>query len=314
MKVAVLDDYLRCARELADWSGVEARADVVVYHEPLADPVVELHDVDVVCLMRDRTPLSAATLAALPGLRLITFTGMVNATLDVSAATAQGIQVCYTDRGVPQATPELIWGLLLAVTRRLPANDAALRAGVWQQSLGVGLAGRTLGLIGLGRLGTRIAGYARAFEMDVLAWSPHLTDERAGAVGARRVGFTELLASSDVVSVHVPLRPSSRGLIGAAELGRMRPTAILLNTSRGPIVDEAALIDALTNGTIAGAGLDVYDDEPLPAGHPLLSAPNTVLLPHLGFVTRENLTLMYEDTVANVTAWLDGAPIRLVTP
>jgi phosphoglycerate dehydrogenase-like enzyme len=313
MKVAILDDYLRCARELADWSAVDARAELVVFHEPLADPVAALSDVDIACLMRDRTPLSAATLAQLPNLRLITFTGAGNATLDAAAAIAQGIEVCYTDRGVPESTTELIWALIMAVVRQLPANDASLRSGHWQHSAGTVLARRTLGIVGLGRLGTRIAGYAQAFGMSVTAWSPNLTDERAAAAGARRVGFDELLAGSDIVTVHVPLSRSSRGLIGGRELALMRPTAYLVNTSRGPIVDQAALIAALTERRIAGAGLDVYDEEPLPAGHPLLDAPNTVLLPHLGFVTRENLTLMYEDTVANVLAFLDGAPIRRVS-
>jgi phosphoglycerate dehydrogenase-like enzyme len=313
MRVAILDDYLHCARELADWSAVEERAEVVVFHEPLADPVAALRDVDIACLMRDRTPLSAATLARLPNLRLITFTGAGNATLDAAAAIEQGIVVCYTDRGVPESTSELIWALIMAVARQLPANDTSLRAGRWQHSAGTVLAGRTIGIVGLGRLGSRVAGYAAAFGMTVTAWSPSLTDARSAAAGARRVGFDELLAGSDIVTVHVPLTPGSRGLIGSRELALMRPSAYLVNTSRGPIVDQDALIAALTEGRLAGAGLDVYDEEPLPPGHPLLAAPNTVLLPHLGFVTRENFTLMYEDTVADVLAFLDGAPIRRVS-
>jgi phosphoglycerate dehydrogenase-like enzyme len=313
MKIAVLDDYLGCARELADWSGVESRASVTVFREPVTDPVGVLAEFDVLCLMRDRMPLPAATLARLPHLKLISFTGASNATLDIAAASAHGIQVCRTERGVPAATSELIWALILATVRRLPANDAALRAGRWQHSLGVVLAGRTLGIIGLGRLGQRVAGYANAFGMRVLATSRHLTDEQAAEHGAIRVDLDALLEQSDVVTVHVPLSDSSRGLLGERELRLLRPSAYLINTSRGPIVDETALVAALRTGRIAGAGLDVYDREPVAAGHPLLDAPNTVLLPHLGFVTRESLTLMYEDTVANVMAWLDGAPVRLVT-
>jgi phosphoglycerate dehydrogenase-like enzyme len=310
--VAILDDYLGCARELADWTGVDARATVTVFREPVRDPVADLHDFDVLCLMRDRMPLPATTLAQLPKLKLISFTGAANATLDIAAAQAQGIQVCRTERGRLDSTSELIWALIMATVRALPANYAALRAGAWQRSLGVVLGGRTIGIIGLGRLGRPTAAYARAFGMQVLAWSRHLTEEHAAAHGARRVELDALLALSDVVSVHVPLSQDSRGLIGARELALMKPTAYLINTSRGPIVDEAALVAALHGGRLAGAGLDVYDTEPLPADHPLLGAPNTVLLPHLGFVTRESLTLMYEDTVENVLAWLDGSPIRLV--
>jgi phosphoglycerate dehydrogenase-like enzyme len=316
IRVAVLDDYLDVARELVDWSPVESRADVVVFTEPFASPdetVTALRGFDVVCCMRDRTPLSAETLGRLPDLKLITFQLGGNATLDRHAAHAQGIAVANTSRTVVTATSELIWGLILAVVRAIPANDASLRAGRWQHSIGVGLEGRTLGIVGLGKLGRKIAAYGRAFDMSVIAWSPHLTDEAAAEVGAVRVGFDELLSTADVVTVHVALKRETRGLIGAREIGLMRRDAYLVNTSRGPIVTESAIIAALESGAIAGAGLDVFDREPLPADDPLLRAPNTVLTPHIGFVTRENMRVFYEDTVENVVAWLDGAPIRLVS-
>ena len=316
MRVAILDDYLRCSRELADWSRVESRADIEVFTEPLGTPdriVDALGEFDVLCLMRDRTPLPETTLARLDRLAYITFTGGVNNTLDLAAAAAHGITVSHTSGGVTASTTELIWALTMATTRQLSANDASLRAGTWQRTLGTVLSGKTLGVIGLGRLGRRIAEYARVFDMTVLAWSRHLTAAAAAEVGARRVDLDELLATSDVVTVHVPLTDDSRGLIGARELALMKPTAYLINTSRGPIVDEAALVQALHGGTIAGAGLDVYAAEPVDPDHPLIAAPNTVLLPHLGFVSRENLAVFYQDSADNIAAWLDGTPIRVVT-
>jgi phosphoglycerate dehydrogenase-like enzyme len=314
MRVAVLDDYLDVARELVDWSRVTSRATVTVFTKALASPeetVRALRGFDVLCLMRDRTPLPAEVLAQLPDLKLITFNGRGNATLDMHAAMAQGIQIARGQRNQQESTAELIWALIMAVARQLPANDASVRAGTWQAKLGVTLSGKTLGIVGLGKLGQKVAGYAQAFGMSVIAWSPHLTDEKAAAVGARRVEFDELLAAADVVTVHVALNDGTRGLIGAREIGLMRRSAYLINTSRGPIVTEAALVAALHAGAIAGAGLDVYDREPLPAGDPLIAAPNTVLLPHIGFVSRENMRTFYQDTVENVLAWLDGAPIHL---
>jgi phosphoglycerate dehydrogenase-like enzyme len=316
MRAAILDDYLHCARDVADWSRVTSRADVTVFTEALGSPdrVVEaLRDFEILCLMRDRQPLSADTLAALPKLAFVSFTGSHNATLDTAAALRQGIQLSYTTGGVTGSTTELIWALIMATVRQLPANDASLRSGRWQATLGSVLGGKTLGIIGLGRLGKRVAELGRCFEMSVAAWSPHLTDELATASGARRVDRDELLSTSDVVTIHVPLNSGTRGLVGAKDLARMKPTAFLVNTSRGPIVDESALIRALHDGTIAGAGLDVYDTEPLPADHPLLGTPNTVLLPHLGFVSRENFAVFYQESADNIAAWLDGAPIRVVT-
>ncbi|HEY2792239.1 MAG TPA: D-2-hydroxyacid dehydrogenase family protein [Micromonosporaceae bacterium] len=315
MKVAILDDYLGAAREVADWSEVEARATVTAFRQPFASPdetVAALAGYDVLCLMRDRTPLSAQTLARLPDVKLITFNGRGNATLDIAAARAQGIAVARGERNRQESTSELIWALIMATVRQLPANDASLRAGTWQHSLGTTLYGKTIGIVGLGKLGRRIAGYAQAFGMSVIAWSPHLTPEAAAEAGAVAVTFDELLSTADVVTVHVALNDGTRGLIGSREIGLMRPSAYLINTSRGPIVDATALVVALTSGAIAGAGLDVYDVEPVPAGDPLLGAPNTVLLPHIGFVSRENMLTFYEDTVENVVAWLNGSPIHLV--
>ncbi len=316
MKVAVLDDYLGLARELVDWSAVDAHATVTVFTEAFASPaetVAALQGFDVVCCMRDRTPLSAETLAQLPDLKLITYQLRGNATLDTKAALAQGIAVANTSRTVSESTSELIWALILAVVRQLPANDASVRAGEWQHSVGTGLAGKTLGIVGLGKLGRKVASYAQVFGMTVIAWSPRLTDELATEVGATRVEFDELLRTADIVTVHVALKPETRGLIGAREIALMRSSAYLINTSRGPIVSESALVAALNDGAIAGAGLDVFDREPLPVDDPILVAPNTVLSPHLGFVTRENMRVFYEDTVENVAAWLDGTPIRLVS-
>jgi phosphoglycerate dehydrogenase-like enzyme len=315
MQIAILDDYVHAALDLADWSGVESRAEVTVFDRPLrtpADIVKALHDFDVLALMRDRMPLTAETLAQLPNLKLITFNGRHNATLDVPAAQAAGIAIARGQRMDQDSTAELVWGLILAVARRIPANDASLRAGDWQHSLGVKLQGKTLGIIGLGNLGRRVAAYGQAFGMPVIAWSRRLTSEVAAESGAVRVDLDELLSTADVVTVHVPLNSGTRGLIGAREIGLMRPTAYLVNTSRGPIVDETAIASALIDGAIAGAGLDVYDREPVAPDDPLLTAPNTVLLPHLGFVTQESMRMFYEDTVENVVAWLDGAPINLM--
>jgi phosphoglycerate dehydrogenase-like enzyme len=316
MRVAILDDYLHCARDLADWSRIEERAEITVFTEPFgsAEETVEaLADFDILCLMRDRTPLPARTLAGLPKCRFITFPGKKNNTLDLPAALAQGIAVSRGDGAVNEATTELAWALIMATVRQLPANEASLRRGEWHTSLGTVLHGKTFGILGLGRIGIPVARYAQAFGMSVIAWSRSLTDEAAAAVGARRVDHDDLFAGSDVLSVHVPLTAGTRGLVGARELGLMKPTAFLVNTSRGPIVDEAALAHALHEGVIAGAGLDVYDVEPLPLDSPLLAAPNAVLLPHLGFVARENMEIFYREAVENIEAWLAGAPIRQIT-
>jgi phosphoglycerate dehydrogenase-like enzyme len=311
-RVAVLDDYLGMAPSLAPWDELEA--DVTFFRAPLGNDdavATALVPFDVVCAMRERTPLPATVLGRLPNLRLLVTTGMQNAAIDVEAARARGVTVSGTG-GVPEATVELTWALILAVVRHVPLHDRGMRDGAWQTQLGGDLAGRRLGVLGLGKNGTRVAAIGRAFGMEVVAWSANLTDEAASAAGATRVAKDNLLETSDVVTIHLRLGDRSRGLIGAAELERMKPTAVLVNTSRGPIVDEAALIDALSHGTIRAAALDVYDEEPLPTASPLRSIPNLVLSPHTGYVSAANLVRFYEETVEDIRAWQSGRPIRVL--
>jgi len=301
---------------MADWQGLPSGTQVIVFREHLADPdgvAARLRDFDVVMAMRERTPFPGALLTRLPRLRLLVTTGMRNAAIDVGAATERGIVVCGT-AGLPYPTAELAWGLILSLARHIPTEDRATRAGRWQETLGRGLNGKTLGVLGLGTLGSRVARVGQAFEMTVLAWSQNLTRERASEVGATRVDRDELLARADVVSIHLVLGDRTRGLIGARELGLMKPSAYLVNTSRGPIVDETALVHALGNGTIAGAGLDVFDEEPLPPDHPLRHLPNTVITPHLGYVTEETYRLFYAQAVEDIVAFLAGQPIRVLRP
>jgi phosphoglycerate dehydrogenase-like enzyme len=263
--------------------------------------------------MRERTPFPRALLERLPRLRLLVTTGMRNAAIDLQAAADRGVLVCGTG-GLPYPTAELAWGLVLALARRIPREDRATREGRWQETVGLGLNGKTLGVLGLGTLGSRVARFGRAFEMDVLAWSQNLTAERAAEIGAVRVDRDELLARSDVVTIHLVLSERTRGLIGARELGLMKRTAYLVNTSRGPIVDEAALVRALRDGTIAGAGLDVYDEEPLPPDHALRGLPNTVITPHLGYVTEETYRIFYGQALEDILAYLRGEPVRVLRP
>jgi phosphoglycerate dehydrogenase-like enzyme len=312
-RVAILDDYLGMALELAPWSSLD-RAELTVFREPIGDPerlVVALQPFDVVCAMRERTPLPATVIERLPNLRLLVTTGMQNAAIDLEAARTAGVVVSGTGT-TAAATAEMTWALILAAARHVPAHDRSMREGGWQRHLGVALAGRRLGVIGLGRNGAAVAGIGRALGMEVVAWSQNLTAERAREVGVGLVTFEELLATSDVVTIHLRLSERTHGLIGAGELGRMRPSAILVNTSRGPIVDEAALIEALRVGRIGGAALDVYDEEPLPADHPLRSVDRLVLSPHTGYVTDENMRRFYEETVEDIAAFLAGAPIRVL--
>lgn len=305
MKIVVLDDYQRVAREYGGFDGVDA--DVEVRHEHLDDPVPALRDADVVVAMRERTPFPAAIFERLPRLRLLVTTGMANASIDLGAAATHGVTVCGTEAGAATNTAELTWALILACRRHVVAEDRALRDGRWQTTVGADLAGTTLGVLGLGRLGRQVAQIGRAFGMRVIAWSQNLD-------APERVGKEELFATSDVLTVHLKLSDRTTGLVGADELALMKPSAILVNTSRGPIVDQAALVAALTTGRIAGAGLDVYDTEPLPAGNPLRGAPNTVLLPHLGYVTERGLRTMYRQVVEDITAWRAGTPLRVLTP
>jgi phosphoglycerate dehydrogenase-like enzyme len=261
--------------------------------------------------MRERTPFTRARLERLPNLKLLVTTGMRNAAIDVGAAQERGIVVCGTG-GVSAATAELTWALILALARHVPAEDRSMREGGWQTTVGIDLAGRTLGVVGLGNQGAPVARIGHAFGMRVIAWSQHLTPQRAAEHGAEAVSRDELLEQSDVLTIHLKLSERSRGLIGAAELARMKPTALLVNTSRGPIVDEAALVAALRDGTIGGAALDVYDTEPLPAHHPLRSTPNTVLTPHIGYVTAATYEVFYGEALEDIAAWRGGEPLRVL--
>jgi phosphoglycerate dehydrogenase-like enzyme len=312
MRIVILDDYQDVALSCADWGRLGA--DIEVFNEHVGDPdelVRRLSGVDVVVAMRERTAFPAEVLGRLPDLKLLVTTGMRNPVIDLDAARRHGVVVCGTG-GVASSTAELAWALILAAARHVPAEDRAVRDGRWQHTVGTGLAGKTLGLLGLGRLGGRVARIGQAFGMEVVAWSQNLTADRAAELDVKAVAKDELLRSADVVSVHLILSDRTRGLIGAAELALMKPTAILVNTSRGPIVEEAALVDALERGVIAGAAVDVYDVEPLPAGHPLTRAPNTVLSPHLGYVTREGYEVFYREAVEDIEAFTAGYPVRVL--
>jgi phosphoglycerate dehydrogenase-like enzyme len=306
--VAVLDDYQGVALELADWSPVLARANVDVFRDHLdgADAVVQrLTPYQVVCVMRERTPLPRAVIERLPRLRLIASTAPRNASIDVAAAQEREVAVAHTSYS-SSPTIELTWALILGGARHLTAEAASLRAGGWQCCVGDDMAGKTLGIIGLGNVGSQVARVGLAFGMNVVAWSQNLTAERAATAGARLVSKEELLRLSDVISIHLVLSTRTRGLIGAAEFALMKPSARLVNTSRGPIVVEAALIEALAEQRIAGAAIDVFDTEPLPPRHPYRQLDNLLATPHIGFVSRGLYERFYRDTVANIVAWLDG--------
>lgn len=313
-KIALLDDYQGIAMDMANWSSLPNGTDVIAFRDHLdnEDALAErLADFDIVMAMRERTPFTATLLPRLPKLKLIVTAGMRNASIDLAAATSAGVMVCGTG-GQSHPTPELTWGLILSLMRQIPREDQATRNGDWQQTVGLGLSGRTLGLCGLGRLGGIVAKVGLAFNMNVIAWSQNLTDERAAEVGVTRVSKEGLLSQSDVLSIHLVLGDRTRGLIGASELSLMKSSAYLVNTSRGPIVDEAALIAALESNAIAGAGLDVFEVEPLPLDHPFRRLPNTVITPHLGYVTHETYETFYGETLEAVQAFLDGAPIRVL--
>jgi phosphoglycerate dehydrogenase-like enzyme len=315
MKLAILDDYQRVALTMADWSPLRDRVEIAVFDRHLAadDAVAEaLADFEIVCIMRERTPFPASLFERLPKLKLLVTTGRRNAAIDLAAAGRRGVTVCGT--GSPgHAAGELTFTLILALARNLLAEANSMQARGWQVGLGRDLHGATLGILGLGHIGAQIAGFGRAFGMNLLAWSQNLSDARAAEVGVRRVAKDELFASADFITIHLRLSPRTRGLVGARELALMRKDAYLVNTSRGPIVDEAALIEALEQGRIAGAALDVYDQEPLPEGHPLRRTPNLLLTPHIGYVTRETYRVFYGDTVDLVQAFLDGRPRNVLT-
>lgn len=319
-KVAVLDDWQGVARSAADWSALQARAEVAFFADAFTDEddaAAKLADFDIVLSMRERTPLPASLINRLPKLRMLGMTGARNASLDTPACSARGIVVCNTTGGgySDSATAELALGLLIAAARGIPTGDANVKSGTFQMGLpiGIGLAGKTIGVVGLGRLGSYMATYCKALRMNVIAWSQNLTAERAEAVGAKLVSKDELMATADAISIHLVLSDRSRGLIGAADIARMKPGAILINTSRGPIVNEAAMLEALYAGRIKAA-LDVFDKEPLPVDHPLRKAPNTVLMPHMGYGTKETWDTFYPQMIENALGFLDGKPVRVTNP
>lgn len=316
IRCVVLDDYQDAARRFADWSVLGGAVELVVLREHLvAEALTDaLRGAGIVVAMRERTRFDAATLRRLPDLRLLVTTGSVNAAIDLTAAAERGITVCATT-SVPHPAAELTWALLLALARRIPQEDARFHRAEWpwQASVGLDLAGRTIGIVGLGRIGQRVARYARAFDMRVVAWSRNLTEARCAEHGAELApGLNALLAEADVVTLHVALSPETHGMIGARELSLMKPSALLVNTSRGPLVDEAALVEALRTGRLGGAALDVFCEEPLPADHPLRGAPNLVATPHLGYVTADNYRLYFGGVVEAIQAWIRGRPIRVL--
>jgi phosphoglycerate dehydrogenase-like enzyme len=320
VKIAILDDWQDVARSSADWSRLAARAELVFFADAFAsedEAAVALADFDILLTMRERTAFPETLLRRLPQLRMIGITGAMNAVLDVAACTRLGITVCNTTGagpGAPYATAELALGLMIAAARAIPAADRTMRAGGFQHGVpvGIGLAGKTLGVIGLGRLGARLARYALALDMKVIAWSPNLTEAKAQEAGARLVSKTDLLGSADVISVHMVLSPRSRGILGAEDIARMKQGAILINTSRGALIAEAPLIAAVQAGKIIAA-LDVYDKEPLPQDHPLRASDHTVLTPHLGYGVAETWAQFYPQSVENAEAFLDGKPVRVLT-
>ena len=316
LRCAVLDDYQHAALTSADWSPIMGEVEVrsIHHHFDNEEQVAgAIGDCQIVVIMRERTPFPASLLGRLRHLRLLVTTGMRNAAIDLEAARDLGVTVCGTGGGAYEAA-EHTWALLMAAARRLDVEIGNVRAGGWMTTLGTALQGRTLGVVGLGRLGGRVAAYARAFDMDVVAWSHNLTDERCAEVGVRRAAsLDDLLVQADFVSLHLVLGDRSRGLVGSRELGLMKPTAWLVNTSRGPICDEAALLDAVRHGVIAGAALDVFAQEPLPADHPLRTTPNVIATPHIGYVTEQAYAQRYTEAVEDVVGWLDGSPLRVLT-
>lgn len=307
MKIAILDDYQNVALTSADWSEVKSKALITVFNDHLANPedvIKRLKPFDVICVMRERTPLTATIIEQLPNLKLIVSTGARNASIDAEACARKNISVMFTNYF---ATPtiELTWALILSIARNIPSENASLKNNGWQQSIGTDLHGKTIGLLGLGNIGSKVATIAKAFGMNVVAWSQNLTAEKAAESGATLVSKDELFKQSDFLSVHLVLGPRSQGLVGSAELALMKPTSFLINTSRGPIVSEEALITALKNKTIAGAAIDVYDIEPLPKDHPFRSIDNVLATPHIGYVSKGLYETFYKDTAKNVITWLN---------
>ncbi|NOV04349.1 D-2-hydroxyacid dehydrogenase family protein [Paenibacillus planticolens] len=316
LRCAILDDYQQVALTAADWSPIMDKVEVksIDRHIDQPDELVELiADCEIVVIMRERTPFRASLLARLPNLKLLITTGMRNASIDLAAAASQGVIVCGTG-GAGNATAELTWALILGLARNIVVEHNAIRSGQWQSTIGTDLYGKTLGVLGLGKLGSKIAKFGHAFGMDVVAWSQNLTKERADEVGVRLASSKEeLLESSDFVSIHLVLSERTRGLIRAAELKRMRPSAYLINTSRAPIVDQVALAEALQNSWIAGAAVDVFEVEPLPQGDIYRSLPNLLTTPHIGYVSKANYEAFYRDVVEDIQAYLSGSPVRTLS-
>jgi len=313
-RITILDDYQDAALGSADWAPLLNSYEIDVVREHIADPddlVARLESSRVIVAMRERTAFPHEVLERLPQLRLLVTTGMKNPGIDRAAASQQGITVCGTDGSWGTVT-ELVFGMMIALGRHIIEEDRAVHEGGWQHTLGRGLAGSTLGILGLGRLGGEVADIAPAFGMEVIAWSPHLTQERADAHGARAVGERELYSASDFLTIHLPLAKGTRGLVGREQLGWMAPRSYLVNTSRGPIVDEEALIETLRAGRIAGAALDVFDQEPLPVEHPLRSLPGVLLTPHIGYVTEQTYEVFYGQAIEDIQAYDSGAPVRLL--
>lgn len=314
-RLAILDDYQGVAMSLGPWDRLKD-VEVTVFRDTITDRDAlarRLEPFDAILAMRERTPFPRALIERLPNLRLLITTAARNRSIDAAACAEKGIVFCGTPSfGDP--TVDITWGLIIGLMRDIPRQQEELRAGRWQTSVGIGLEGRTLGVVGLGKLGGRVAKVAQAFGMKVIAWSQNLTEERAAEIGATRVDKATLFAEADVVTLHLILSDRSRGIVGAEELGRMKRTAYIVNTSRGPLIDQEALIAALKAGQIAGAGIDVFDTEPLPAGHPILAAPNTLLTPHLGYVTQQNYRAYYEGCVEAIEAFNAGAPVRVIKP
>ena len=315
MRLSILDDYQGVALEMADWSPLKGRIEIAVERAPFAgenEAARALAESEIVCAMRERTPFPRSLFERLPQLKLLVTTGMRNAAIDLDAAREKGVVVCGTGGGGLD-TAELAWGLILGAARRIAEDHRAMREGLWQTRIGRRIEGKTLGILGLGRLGSTVARVGLAFNMKVIAWSQNLTAERAAAVGVEKVDKEALFRRSDILSVHLVLGPRSKGLVGRAEIALMKKDAILVNTSRGPIVDVAAVIEALEEGRLGYASFDVYDHEPLPPDHPLRRAKNVLLTPHIGYVTEENYRASYPQIVEDVLAFLDGKPIRVLT-
>ncbi len=318
MRLSILDDYQGVALNMADWAPVRSRGvEIAVERHAFADEdavVRALADSELVAAMRERTPFPKSVVDRLPKLKLLITTGMRNASFDLAALKDRGVTVCGTGGpgGGNEDTAELAWGLILGAARRIAEDHQLMRQGGWQTRIGHRVAGKTLGVLGLGRLGGAVARVGLAFDMKVIAWSQNLTAERAAAIGVERVDKEGLFRRSDILSVHLVLSPRSRGLVGRDDIARMPKGAILVNTSRGPIVDTVAVIEALHDGRLGYAGFDVYDKEPLPADHPLRRAPNVLLTPHIGYVTEENYRSSYPQVVEDVAAFLDGKPIRVI--